>query len=116
MKKSFLILCVLFLLNACSFENSKDSGKVGEKGAEISAKDTLGKAVKLIDDNTSLKVLVFFQNGCPSCLKELPSLDEFMQNHPNKISVYAINSIDNTEVVKVLAEQFDFKKYQSFKR
>ena len=83
------------MLNACSFENSKDTGKVGEKSAEISAKDTLGKAVKLADDNTSLKVLVFFQNGCPSCLKELPSLDEFIQNHPNKISVYAINSIDN---------------------
>lgn len=115
MKKSLLILCVLFLLNACSFENSKDSGKVGEKGAEISAKDTLGKAVKLIDDNTSLKVLVFFQNGCPSCLKELPSLDEFMQNHPNKISVYAINSIDNAEVVKVLAEQFDFKNIKVLK-
>ncbi|PCM53942.1 thioredoxin, partial [Campylobacter sp. BCW_8712] len=76
MKKSLLILSILFLLNACSFENSKDTGKVGEKSAEISAKDTLGKAVKLADDNTSLKVLVFFQNGCPSCLKELPSLDE----------------------------------------
>ncbi|HBD9113495.1 TPA: TlpA family protein disulfide reductase, partial [Campylobacter jejuni] len=56
MKKSLLILSILFLLNACSFENSKDTGKVGEKSAEISAKDTLGKAVKLADDNTSLKV------------------------------------------------------------
>nr|8T4C_A Chain A, Thioredoxin oxidoreductase [Campylobacter jejuni subsp. jejuni 81-176]8T4C_B Chain B, Thioredoxin oxidoreductase [Campylobacter jejuni subsp. jejuni 81-176] len=94
---------------------SKDTGKVGEKSAEISAKDTLGKAVKLADDNTSLKVLVFFQNGCPSCLKELPSLDEFIQNHPNKISVYAINSIDNANVVKVLAEQFDFKNVKVLK-
>lgn len=42
-------------------KNSKDTGKVGEKSAEISAKDTLGKAVKLADDNTSLKVLVFFK-------------------------------------------------------
>lgn len=62
-----------------------------------------------------LKVLVFFQNGCPSCLKELPSLDEFIQNHPNKISVYAINSIDNANVVKVLAEQFDFKNVKVLK-
>ena len=115
MKKSLLILSILFLLNACSFENSKDTGKVGEKSAEISAKDTLGKAVKLADDNTSLKVLVFFQNGCPSCLKALPSLDEFIQNHPNNISVYAINSIDNANVVKVLAEQFDFKNVKVLK-
>lgn len=38
-----------------------------------------------------------------------------MQNHPNKISVYAINSIDNANVVKVLAEQFDFKNVKVLK-
>lgn len=72
MKKSLLILSILFLLNACSFENSKDTGKVGEKSAEISAKDTLGKAVKLADDNTSLKVLVFFSKWLPFLLKRTP--------------------------------------------
>lgn len=38
-----------------------------------------------------------------------------MQAHPNKISVYAIDSIDNAEVVKVLAEQFDFKNVKVLK-
>lgn len=32
-----------------------------------------------------------------------------MQEHPNKISVYAINSVDKAEVVQVLAEQLNFK-------
>lgn len=32
-----------------------------------------------------------------------------MQEHPNKISVYAINSVDKVEVVQVLAEQLNFK-------
>lgn len=115
MKKFFLALMILFLFNACSFEDSKNGGKTGEIGDEISAKDTSGKAVKLADDKASLKVLVFFQNGCPSCLKELPFLDKFVQAHPNKISVYAIDSIDNAEVVKVIAEQFDFKNIKVLK-
>lgn len=115
MKRLFLALMILFLFSACSFEDSKNEGKIGEIGAEISAKDTSGKAVKLADDETPLKVLVFFQNGCPSCLKELPFLDEFVQAHPNKISVYAIDSIDNAAVVKVLAEQFDFKNVKVLK-
>lgn len=32
-----------------------------------------------------------------------------MREHPNKISVYAINSVDKVEVVQVLAEQLNFK-------
>ncbi|EAI5930781.1 TlpA family protein disulfide reductase [Campylobacter coli] len=109
MKKVFLFFISLFLLNACSFDTNQDQGKIGQIGAEISAKDTLGKTVKLADDKSNIKVLVFFQSGCPSCLKELPSLDKFMQEHPNKISVYAINSVDKVEVVQVLAEQLNFK-------
>ncbi|HEB9308254.1 TlpA family protein disulfide reductase [Campylobacter coli] len=109
MKKVFLFFISLFLLNACSFDTNQNQGKIGQIGAEISAKDTLGKAVKLADDKSNIKVLVFFQNGCPSCLQELPSLDKFMQEHPNKISVYAINSVDKAEVVQVLAEQLNFK-------
>lgn len=115
MKRLFLALMILFLFSACSFENSKNEGKIGEVGSEISAKDTSNKVVKLADDKTSLKVLVFFQNGCPSCLKELPFLDKFVQTHPNKISVYAIDSIDNAEVIRVLAKQFDFKNVKILK-
>lgn len=115
MKRLFLALMILFLFSACSFENSKNEGKIGEVGSEISAKDTSNKVVKLADDKTSLKVLVFFQNGCPSCLKELPLLDKFVQTHPNKISVYAIDSIDNAEVIRVLAKQFDFKNVKILK-
>ncbi|ABS44606.1 ABC transporter, ATP-binding protein [Campylobacter jejuni subsp. doylei 269.97] len=65
MKKSLLILSILFLLNACSFENSKDTGKVGEKSAEISANEKIvlqtlqklkneGKTIVLITHNPDL--------------------------------------------------------------
>lgn len=115
MKKLFLFLIAIFLINACSFEKNENKGKIGQIGSELSAKDVFGKAVKLSDDKNDVKVLVFFQNGCPSCLEELPLLDEFVQKYPDKISVYAINSVDNAEVVRVLAEQFDFKNVKVLK-
>ncbi|EDH1343862.1 TlpA family protein disulfide reductase, partial [Campylobacter jejuni] len=54
MKKVFLFFISLFLLNACSFDTNQDQGKIGQIGAEISAKDTLGKAVKLADDKSNI--------------------------------------------------------------
>ena len=113
MKKLFLIFCILF--SACSFENSKDAGKIGEKSVEISAKDLLGNSVKLANDSTNLKVLVFFKNGCASCLKELPLLDKFCKENNGKISVYAINSNDSLEVIKYLSEQFNFERVRILK-
>lgn len=61
MKKVFLFFISLFLLNACSFDTNQDQGKIGQIGAEISAKDTSGKTVKLADDKSNIKVLVFFK-------------------------------------------------------
>ena len=42
-------------------------------------------------------------------------LDEFIEKHPKKIAVYAINSVDNAEVIKVLSEQFEFKNIKVLK-
>ncbi len=108
------LLCVLLLvLSACSI--SEDKGKIGAKAAEILAKDLKGNSVKLGDFKEELKILVFFQNGCVSCLKELPMLDEFSTKNPGKIAVLAINSVDSTEVIKVLSEQMEFKNIKILK-
>ncbi|MBZ7954083.1 MULTISPECIES: TlpA family protein disulfide reductase [Campylobacter] len=113
--KFLYIFIALFLLNACSFENHKKSTKIGEMAAEISAKNLLGNEIKLNNDKNPLKVLVFFQNGCSSCLKELPYLDEFAQNYPDKISIYAINSANDIQTIQSLAKKFDFKKVKILK-
>ncbi|MBZ7955064.1 TlpA disulfide reductase family protein [Campylobacter molothri] len=113
MKYLYLFIALL-LLNACSFENHK-SAKIGEVAAEISAKNLLGNKINLNDDKNNLKVLVFFQNGCSSCLKELPYLDDFIQNYPNKISVYAINSANDMQTIQSLAKKFDFKNVKILK-
>lgn len=112
--KYLYIFIALLLLNACSFENHK-SAKIGEVAAEISAKNLLGNKINLNDDKNNLKVLVFFQNGCSSCLKELPYLDDFIQNYPNKISVYAINSANDMQTIQSLAKKFDFKNVKILK-
>ena len=111
--KTILFFFILLMLNACTI--SEDKGKIGSQASEILAKDLEGKSVKLSDSKEELKILVFFQNGCASCLKELPMLDEFIEKHPKKIAVYAINSVDNAEVIKVLSEQFEFKNIKVLK-
>ena len=119
--KTILFFFIFLMLNACTI--SEDKGKIGSQASEIlaidgeenSAKDLEGKSVKLSDSKEELKILVFFQNGCASCLKELPMLDEFIEKHPKKIAVYAINSVDNAEVIKVLSEQFEFKNIKVLK-
>ena len=111
--KTILFFFIFLMLNACTI--SEDKGKIGSQASEILAKDLEGKSVKLSDSKEELKILVFFQNGCASCLKELPMLDEFIEKHPKKIAVYAINSVDNAEVIKVLSEQFEFKNIKVLK-
>lgn len=113
MKHHFKIILLLVLfLNACSIDQTKKEGKAGEEMIEISAKNMQGKDIKLSDSKERVKILVFFQNGCSSCLKELPMLDQFMQDNKEKIIVYAINSVDKKEIIEILAQQLDFKNVQ----
>lgn len=111
--KQFLFFMLILVLSACTL--NEDKGKIGSKASEILAKDLEGKSIKLADEKNKLQILVFFQNGCASCLKELPMLDEFIAKNPEKIAVYAINSTDSAEVIKVLSEQFDFKNIKILK-
>lgn len=112
MKLKILIFLLLFL-SACSFE--KHEAKVGEKSIDFSAFNLKNQKIKLSNDNKELKILVFFKQGCASCLKELPSLGAFIKKYPNKISVYAINSSDKKEVIKLLAEQYGFEHLELIK-
>ncbi|KAA6227291.1 MULTISPECIES: TlpA family protein disulfide reductase [unclassified Campylobacter] len=106
MKKIILsFLCVFF----CACFNEESVGKVGSKSIEILAKNMQGENIKLSNSKANLKVLVFFQNGCSSCLEELPRLDKFVLDNKNKIEVFAINSTDSKEVVQVIAEQLGLK-------
>jgi len=110
--KKILNFFLIFCFCACSFENDQNAGKIGNKAIELLAKNTRGENVKLHDIKEKVKILVFFQNGCSSCLKELPKFDEFIDKNPSQIGVVAINSVDNAELITVLEKQFNFKHIQ----
>ncbi|KGI56115.1 TlpA family protein disulfide reductase [Campylobacter sp. MIT 97-5078] len=96
-----LILSLVFL--ACEGEKRAELGK---EAPPILAKNLQGEAVKLSDFDQRLKIIVFFENGCAACIKELPLLDEFVENNQDKIVVLAINSVDEKEVINSIKERF----------
>ncbi len=104
MKKNLIFALFSLFLSACFLDQNKDRGKIGEEMSAISAKNMQGQSVNLNDTKEKLKVLVFFQNGCSSCLKELSMLDKFAQENKEKIAVYAINSEDEKEIIEALTK------------
>lgn len=95
------VLSLIFL--GCESEKRAELGKVAPP---ILAKNLQGKPVNLSDFNQKLKIIVFFENGCAACIKELPLLDEFVKNNQDKITALAINSVDEKEVIASIKEKF----------
>ena len=99
---SIFILLFLVFSNGC-FSNSS-GGKVGEKAPKISAKKL--NEEKLTLEKDKITVLVFFENGCAACIKELPLLDEFAYEQRDKLQAIAINSVDEVPSIVVLQAQY----------
>ena len=102
---SIFILLFLVFSNGC-FSNSS-GGKVGEKAPKISAKKL--NEEKLTLEKDKITVLVFFENGCAACIKELPLLDEFAYEQRDKLQVIAINSVDELKAYKSLRTNTSLK-------
>lgn len=56
--------------------------KVGERLPQFSLRDTEGSAWNNADLTGKPTVLAFFSAYCGPCMKEIPSLNAFMQQHP----------------------------------
>lgn len=107
-KAIFLALFCTFFLSACLENSNKNGGKVGLKTPEISAKTIEGKKVKIADfDN--LVVLTFVEQGCASCLKDLPLLEKLASEYPQKITILAVDSIDKDEEFKKFVTKFNYQ-------
>ncbi|OCX42396.1 hypothetical protein A7X81_04775 [Campylobacter ornithocola] len=107
-KNIFLIcLCIVFF-SACFEDNNKNGGKVGLKTPEIVAKNLAGKEVEIADfDN--LIILTFVEQGCPSCLKDLPLLEKLANEHSKKMTILAIDSIDKGKEFEKFATKYNYK-------
>ncbi|HEC1773436.1 TPA: TlpA family protein disulfide reductase [Campylobacter lari] len=107
--KSIILVCLcLVFLSACFENNNKNGGKVGLKAPEIAAKNLQGEKIKLADfDN--LIVLTFVEQGCASCLKDLPLLEKLANEYPKKITILALDSIDKGKDFEEFATKYDYK-------
>ena len=99
---SIFILLFLVFSNGC-FSNSS-GGKVGEKAPKISAKKL--NEEKLTLEKDKITVLVFFENGCAACIKELPLLDEFAYEQRDKLQAIAINSVDEFKAIQEFKNKY----------
>lgn len=109
MKVKFLfILLIAIFLGACFENNNNNGGKIGLKSPEISAKNINNEKVKLSDfDN--LIVLTFVEQGCASCLKDLPLLEKLADQNPNKMTILALDSIDKGKDFEEFAKKNNYK-------
>ncbi|MCR6584170.1 TlpA family protein disulfide reductase [Campylobacter insulaenigrae] len=98
----------MILLNACFENNNKNGGKIGLHAPEISAKNVKGQKVKISDFN-NLVILTFVQQGCASCLKDLPLLEKLADDNPQKITILAVDSIDKDIKFKDFVNANDYK-------
>lgn len=101
MRKLFIILGCFFFL-AC---HSDEGAKIGTKAPFISAKE--GKKIVKIKDFSGKVVVVFIQDGCAFCLKNLPLLDSYASTH--KIKVFAIDSISKDFAFKKMVAKLGLK-------
>ncbi|TQR29570.1 thioredoxin [Campylobacter sp. MIT 99-7217] len=114
MIKKLCVLVLAFLLSSC-MQDTKNEGKVGFKASEISAKNLQDESVKLRDFDESVKVLIFFENGCAACIKELPLFDTYLKEHKGQVLALGINSVDSKEVIKLIKDKYNIQNIKLLK-
>lgn len=94
----------MLIFTAC---NSEEKGaKIGTKAPFITAKNKNHELVK-IEDFKNTSVIVFIQDGCAFCLKNLPLLDAFAKKY--QLKIYAIDSISKDEVFLKMLKKLALK-------
>lgn len=114
MKYLTLALCSfsIFLLIGCKEDTQV---RLGEPTPPISATTLDGKQANLEQFKNKNIALIFFRNGCSSCLKSLPKLEEAAETYGDKLEVVAINSTDSQEVIERFLERNSFNKIEFLK-
>ena len=99
-KKLFFMIILLFFYSCF---DEKYSSSIDSIAPLIEAKNLNGK--KVYFDDEGLVVLVFFENGCSICIKELPLLNDFAKK--NKVQIIAINSVDDIKTIKNIKKNYN---------
>jgi len=80
---------------------------IGKKAPAIVMQDTLGKQIALYDVKARYTILLFWDQGCGHCKKEMPKMVELYKKLKSQgVQVYAVETEDNVkEWKKFIKEQ-----------
>ncbi|MFL5763654.1 MAG: redoxin domain-containing protein [Bacteroidia bacterium] len=72
---------------------------IGKKAPAVIQQDTLGKSVSLFDVKSKYTILIFWDQGCGHCKKEVPKLAELYHTKlkAKGVEVYAVETEDNVK-------------------
>jgi cytochrome c biogenesis protein CcmG/thiol:disulfide interchange protein DsbE len=107
MKKTFLVMIVLFLLlfiSACGYEPA--ILKVGQPAPDFSLVDRQGKTWTLFELKGQVVFINFWATWCPPCLTELPAMQKLYTALPtDKFKMLAILNKDKVSLADFVANQ-----------
>ncbi len=84
---------------------------IGKKAPAVIMQDTLGKEISLYDVKAKYTILLFWDQGCGHCKKEMPKMVELNKKLKSKdVKIYAIETEDNVKEWKkfIIEHQIDF--------
>jgi peroxiredoxin len=72
---------------------------IGKKAQPVTQQDTLGKNVAMYDTRAKYTILLFWDQGCGHCKKEVPKLADLYHNKlkAKGVQVYAVETEDNVK-------------------
>ena len=74
---------------------------IGKKAPAVIMQDTLGKEVALYEVKARYTILLFWDEGCGHCKKEMPKMVELYKNlKPKGVQIYAVETEDNVKAWK----------------
>ncbi len=74
---------------------------IGKKAPAIIMQDTLGKEVALYEVKARYTILLFWDEGCGHCKKEMPKMVELYKKlKPKGVQIYAVETEDNVKAWK----------------
>lgn len=70
---------------------------LGKKAPQVTMQDSTGKSISLYDVKAKYTIVVFWEQGCGHCKKEIPKLSDLYKNRlkAKGVEVYAIETVND---------------------
>lgn len=102
-KLAFFLVLAILVLAKFTYDNFKQPFKSGEHVPVFSLPDLGGNIVQLDNFRGSPVIVHFWGTWCPTCVAEMPSLENFARAHPEVI-ILAISEDEDADRVNKFFE------------